>query len=42
MYECCCRYVESMYKMGRVAYVKLLQSIGGLVHLEERHDGSEL
>ncbi|DBA76494.1 TPA: hypothetical protein ACH3X2_008556 [Trebouxia sp. C0005] len=36
------RYVESMYKMGRVAYVKLLQSIGGLAQQEEYHDGSEL
>jgi len=42
MYECFGRYVESMYKMGRVAYVKLLQSIGGLAQQEERHDGSEL
>ena len=25
-----CRYVESQYKIGRVAYVKLLKSIGAL------------
>ncbi len=42
MYECCRRYVESMYKMGRVAYVKLLQSIGGLAQQKESHDSSEL
>lgn len=37
------RYVESMYKMGRVAYVKLFQSIGGLLQQDEvHHDSSEL
>ena len=32
-----------MYKMGRVAYVNLFQSIGGLLQQDEvHHDSSEL
>ena len=40
---CCqCRYRESMYKTGRIAYVKLLQEIGGLAGQSVGHDSSEL
>lgn len=31
-----------MYKTGRIAYVKLLQEIGGLLEQSVGHDGSEL
>lgn len=31
-----------MYKTGRIAYVKLLQKIGGLAQQQTNHDSSEL
>lgn len=36
------RYRENMYKTGRIAYVKLLQRIGGLAEMNVGHDSSEL